>query len=439
MTRNRSKRSLVQIIMWVAIAFGVICVPQTIIADLNQTTVGEASLDEAIDDQQANIPRPLVGVIRWDGYNGSPKITQQQEFGFLKPEQWHYLAPWFVRRTNDPDRPLSFNPDYDKGIIKEVTDQEIRYASDAGIDYWAFCHFASFKGDGWQLRDNLEAYLASPLKPQINFSLIALGGHIGQGVPGTTNPTPEDVKADWARYVEEYIELMRESTYQRVMGDRPLFFLMQPDRLSVALGDLPAGKGVTVDNLWEAVELLRLRAQEADLGDPYIAGMNSGGIWASVYIDRVGLDAVSAYRPAFGSTEEGTSYAELWSNIRKSFIESPIGTGDDTHRQLIVPLMSGADHTPRHEARPEQFGPQHYEEPLSGEFMSHVQAGLDWTAEHPENCEAQSVLIYAWNEHSEGGRICPTMGLAPDYTPHMQLLDELGQAIKQWEPSGTDE
>jgi predicted small secreted protein len=30
--------------------------------------------------------RPLVGVIRWDGYNGSPALTQQQEFGFLKDE-----------------------------------------------------------------------------------------------------------------------------------------------------------------------------------------------------------------------------------------------------------------------------------------------------------------------------------------------------------------
>jgi hypothetical protein len=60
---------------------------------------------------------------------------------------------------------------------------------------------------------------------------------------------------------------------------------------------------------------------------------------------------------------------------------------------------------------------------------------MDWVARHPSNCAANSVLIYAWNEHSEGGRICPTMGAAPDYIPNTRLLDELGQALKQWKPA----
>lgn len=61
--------------------------------------------------------RPLVGVIRWDGYSGSPVITQQQEMGFLKPEKWHSRAPWFFRKTGDPQRPLEFNKTYDKRAV----------------------------------------------------------------------------------------------------------------------------------------------------------------------------------------------------------------------------------------------------------------------------------------------------------------------------------
>jgi hypothetical protein len=381
--------------------------------------------------------RPLVGVIRWDGYNGSPRWTQQQEFGFLKPQRWHELAPWFVRRTGDPDRPLSFNPSCEKNVIQEVTNQEIRYAAGAGIDYWAFCHYAAFKGGGWQLRDNLEAYLANSLKARINFCLIALGEHIGKGMGGVPNPSPADVKADWARYVDEYITLMREPSYQRVLGDRPLFYIMGPDTLSVALGDPPAGKGVTVDHLRDAVALLRRRAVKAGVGNPYLVGMNSGGIWAAVYVDAAGLDAASAYRGAFGSTKEGTPYAKLWPNIRKEFIESACGMGDNPKRQLVVPLMSGASHMPRHEVLPKRFGPQHYKEPLPGEFKDHVLAGMDWVAKHPNNCESGSVLIYAWNEHSEGGRVCPTMGTAPEYVPNTRLLDELGQAIRQWKPAAS--
>jgi hypothetical protein len=381
--------------------------------------------------------RPLVGVIRWDGYNGSPRWTQQQEFGFLKPQRWHELAPWFVRRTGDPDRPLSFNPSCEKNVIQEVTNQEIRYAAGAGIDYWAFCHYAAFKGGGWQLRDNLEAYLANSLKARINFCLIALGEHIGKGMGGVPNPSPADVKADWARYVDEYITLMREPSYQRVLGDRPLFYIMGPDTLSVALGDPPAGKGVTVDHLRDAVALLRRRAVKAGVGNPYLVGMNSGGIWAAVYVDAAGLDAASAYRGAFGSTKEGTPYAKLWPNIRKEFIESACGMGDNPKRQLVVPLMSGASHMPRHEVLPKRFGPQHYKEPLPGEFKDHVLAGMDWVAKHPNNCESGSVLIYAWNEHSEGGRVCPTMGTAPEYVPNTRLLDELGQAVRQWKPAAS--
>ncbi|WP_146531351.1 hypothetical protein [Novipirellula artificiosorum] len=192
-----------------------------------------------------------------------------------------------------------------------------------------------------------------------------------------------------------------------------------------------------MNHLQEAVAALRDRALKAGVGNPYIVGMNSGGIWAAVYVDQAGLDAVSAYRGAFGSTKEGTPYAELWPNICKSFLESPCSRGDNSKRQLVVPLMSGANHTPRHEVKPEQFGAQHYLEPLPGEFMEHVTSGMDWVANHPDNCEADSVLIYAWNEHSEGGRICPTMGTTPEYAPNTRLLDELAQAIAGWQPTSS--
>ncbi|MDP6356318.1 MAG: sulfatase-like hydrolase/transferase [Planctomycetota bacterium] len=414
---------------------GLVRIARMVLKDANGKVVKSWMPREKRNTSKTSTPkRPLVGVSRWDGYNGSPKWTQQQEFGFLKPERWHELAPWFVRRTGDPERPLSFNPTYDRAIIQKVTDQEIRYGADAGIDYWAFCHFASFKG-GWQLRDNLEAYLASPLKSRINFCLIALGVHIGKGIKGVPKPSPADVKADWSKYVDEYVSLMCAPTYQRVIGGRPLLYLLGPDVLSVALGDPPAGKGVTANHLREAVALLRERAENAGVGNPYVVGMNSGGIWSAVYIDKAGLDAVSAYRAAFGSTKEGTPYSRLWPNIRKGFLQSDCGMGNNPKRQLVVPLMSGASHLPRHTVLPNRFSPKHYLEPSPGDFKNHVLAGMDWVARHSSNCAANSVLIYAWNEHSEGGRICPTMGPAPDYIPNTRLLDELGQTIKQWKPA----
>ncbi len=29
---------------------------------------------------------------------------------------------------------------------------------------------------------------------------------------------------------------------------------------------------------------------------------------------------------------------------------------------------------------------------------------------HPDTCPAGAMLIYAWNEHDEGGWLCPTLG-----------------------------
>lgn len=44
--------------------------------------------------------------------------------GFLKQGKWHGRAPWFFRKTGDPEHPLVFNPNYDKQTIREITDQE---------------------------------------------------------------------------------------------------------------------------------------------------------------------------------------------------------------------------------------------------------------------------------------------------------------------------
>ena len=96
--------------------------------------------------QAADGERPIVGVIRWDGYSGHPQLTQKQEMGYLKPEKWHGRSPWFFRRTGNPEQPLDFNPTYDKNVIRDITEQEIQYAADAGIDYWAFCYYAKHKG-----------------------------------------------------------------------------------------------------------------------------------------------------------------------------------------------------------------------------------------------------------------------------------------------------
>ncbi len=106
-------------------------------------------------------------MIRWDGYSGHPQLNQKQEMGFIKAEKWHWRSPWFFRKTGNPEQPLEFNPNYDKSVIRDITEQEIQYAADAGIDYWAFCYYAKYKG-GWGCATTTRRTLPVPTKTGSN-------------------------------------------------------------------------------------------------------------------------------------------------------------------------------------------------------------------------------------------------------------------------------
>jgi hypothetical protein len=88
---------------------------------------------------------------------------------------------------------------------------------------------------------------------------------------------------------------------------------------------------------------------------------------------------------------------------------------------------------------PQTFPNWNWLEPESGELGAHLAAGLDYVAEHPAKCPANSVLMYAWNEHSEGGFLCPLMGDPPEYKPVTRQIDEVSRTLANWMPPATRE
>ncbi len=74
----------------------------------------------------------------------------------------------------------------------------------------------------------------------------------------------------------------------------------------------------------------------------------------------------------------------------------------------------------------------HYQWPEEGDLASRVKQAFNFVAAHPRDCEAQTVIMYSWNEFSEGGGLCPTMGKPPDYTPVTTWLDEVAGALREW-------
>jgi hypothetical protein len=384
-------------------------------------------------------------------YSGDREITQKQEFGFLKPEEYWWRAPFFARRTGDPEHPLAFNPDLSMDVLQEAMDQETRFAASAGIDYWAFGFERSDRN--WGLRYNLEAYLKSPLKGEIGFCVIANGpavGNLKRWEPPSTVYDPTFVFEEWRGYVREFVALMQEPGYQRVLDGRRLIYVYQPEGLAKRLGDEGAGamNGAPTPpgamnraptfgfgGLAKAIQYLREAAQAAGVGNPYVVCMMQGEKHRE--LRRGGIaDAVTLYHHRYGPVGKDLPFRQLWPSIRSEVLEKRFA-GDDV--PVIPPLMSGANWVPRFRVMPQVFPNWNWLEPEPGELGAHLAAGLDYVAEHPAKCPANSVLMYAWNEHSEGGFLCPLMGEPPEYKPVTRQIDEVSRTLANWTPPGTCE
>ena len=48
--------------------------------------------------------------------------------------------------------------------------------------------------------------------------------------------------------------------------------------------------------------------------------------------------------------------------------------------------------------------------PEPAELAAHIGAAMAWAEARPVCCPAKAVIVYAWNEHDEGGWLCPTLG-----------------------------
>lgn len=373
--------------------------------------------------------RPLLGVIRWDMYTGHPFTTQKQEFGFLKPQQYHWRAPFFVRRTGNPDAPLTFNPEYRREVYQEAMEQEIEFAASAGIDYWAFGYEGLCQRFRQPLRDALDAYLASARKGKVNFCVIINCPDVAKREyyePPSVRHTEDEIAEDWvAGYIADIIALARQPSYQRVLRGRPLIYLYHPELFGEGRRKTPA----PVLRVERRLRELRERLAGAGVGNPYIVGMVNPQMdkWEALY-DGGLVDCVTLYHQRYAG--KNLQYGTLWGFIRRQTL---FGTFKRPDLKVIPPTMSGANGMPRYREGGE-FPVWDWTEPTPGELTAHLHGAFDYVAEHPTKCEANTVIMYAWNEHSEGGFLCPTMGEPPDYRPVTRQIDEMAAALKDWRP-----
>lgn len=298
-----------------------------------------------------------VGAIRWDAWIGEESPVGAAVERALGPSQFHYRLPFFgvETGTNSVDA---------KCASQECLDKEIVYARYAGLDYWAFVWYPTDPG----LQQSLNLYLKSELNDEINFALIM-----------------QDIFWD-SLSLEKLRGYFASAHYQTVLDNRPLFFLF------------PSGELTR-----ERLDFVESAATSAGRGEPYFVYFIQSSDFHK--IEQLGIDAVSMY--AFTNVSDGESYSSLtlkesdsWDWIMMEGL------------QLVPHVTSGWDPRPR-VTNPVPWTSYSADNwaanATSGEIAAHLRDALNWIRRNSASTEANTVIIYAWNEFDEGGWIAPNL------------------------------
>jgi hypothetical protein len=324
--------------------------------------------------------RPIVGAIRWDGWYGEGSVVNEVEAS-LSPPKYHFRLPWFSRVVGESK--VSIN-----GDSQAVVEQEIAYAAQAGLNYWAFVHYWD-ELPGMSIAMN--RYLAAKDKKSIRYCLVEEGGRLDRvGVAG------------WRRLVEHF----RHPDYQTVLDGRPLLFLL--------LKTMRLAKPE-----WDGLKRMTIAA---GLKPPYLVFMGYHPEQDAKDMVALGFDAVSAYARGGRYSMRQPSYTEQCALIRRDRWEKC--------RSLRIPSVTfasaGWDTRPRNERPPSWIRevpatpdptPPTLQKPLIDsvtatpeQLATHVREAIEWTRANRELNPANAIIIYAWNEYDEGGWLMPTLG-----------------------------
>ncbi|MES2598860.1 MAG: glycoside hydrolase family 99-like domain-containing protein [Verrucomicrobiota bacterium] len=341
---------------------------------------------------------PTVGAIRWDGWYGDGNVVRAVEASLGQPK-FHFRLPWFAQTMNEGK--VSIN-----GDSQAIMEREIAYAAQAGLNYWAFVDYLD-EAPGMSI--GLNRYLAAEDKKGVRYCLVEEGARLDKS--GT--------KA-WSRIVEHF----RHPHYQTVLDGRPLLYLFAK---TTSLGQA------------EWADLKR-QTVAAGLKAPYLVLM---GWEAEKDRQELAFDAISEYAcSGKGYTTDPETYEKLTS---QSVAENLWGKWQRERSPCITFATAGWDTRPRQERPPSWCTwvkatpdptPAAQQKPLidsttatPDELAAHLRAAIAWTQANRDINPANAIIIYAWNEHDEGGWIQPTRGAHGQ--PDEDRINALGRVLRR--------
>ena len=369
---------------------------------------------------------PVVGVIRWDGQCGNlDSPVGEEESIILSYPQFHRRLPFYaevsetgrenyekwiakgrkIAATGVNSREAAAKPDpYIKmyNSTQETVDREIEYAAAAGIGYFAFCWYGNDETDTCRnICSVRNLFLSSKRKMGVKWCPILY-------VHPLTVPDE-----NWL------VEQMAGPDFFSVASGRPVLFCPV---------DYYAPATVA-----SQVQSIRCKCGAIGL-DPYVVAMSFGsqGRKLADLARSISAEAVTWYA---SFSEDGGSYETMMENdIKKAELAAAAGIH-------VVPHMgAGWDCRPRNRrdiGRPYQYVKSGYEsgwltrDATPEQIEGHLGTLLAWAAKNPRReGDLCSVLIYSWNEFSEGGQtVCPQYDPDEPTRPNTACIDAVARAV----------
>jgi hypothetical protein len=344
--------------------------------------------------------RPSVGAIRWDAwYDPADGGVARAMERALAPERYHDRMPFFGQEIG-PDN-VRIN-----GRTQATMDREIALASRAGLDYWAFVGYSPED----PMTNALNLYLSSAHRREIGFCMI---GSVANG--GSRGHMSD-------RTLHE-LALMQEAGYVKVLGGRPLYYLLSAPEAQLA-AEWGGASGMA-----QLVAFLRSGAKSKGLGDPYIVLLGSDAALARA----TNCDAIGAY--AIVGHSNKSPYRQLaafamtrWDEMARSGIAMvpTVMTGWDQR-----PLIENPPYWDRSYLKKGDGLEKYYERATPAEIADHLRDAISWSQGHASNSPSDTILIYAWNECGEGfGALVPNFRRGQPYGDSSRL-DAVGAVLKR--------
>ena len=413
-----------------------------------------------------------IGAIRWDAYfatsqNPSSYSVADQVARTLS--YYPYQAPYYVQPRTPASGDVSLKIpsvyaltgktyviddvtsstlasktiQYDYGVTWE---EEAAYALNAGIDYFAYLWYKSEDKMSLPRKAHVAVNGYSSNK-QLKMCAILERGHFGSASNISILSTNQEKLAAIPVDHKELYQAMAQSSYLTVMsenGEKPiLYFYDAKNFLTENELQYILNEAVFYTDYLHQINPQKYREVE----DIYFIAMD-GDTLERAMVDgyrSTGFDALSRYSVSYGisESEKATANSSGSSIMAESFnryayndlsCASPIaGTAySNSFAQLsqknkaynqtyasyaqqiqCVPLATvGRYQLPHIKTGVSWTGDYSWQYTRKGtpaEIAQDVYQTLEWVKENPGATAANAVLIYGWNEHDEGGYLCPTL------------------------------